>query len=487
MITKMATLQMALIYSGKKVKFVKFKCMVTGTCIIGILFYRNPTLINAVTLDELDDPMEEAKHFLGDNLQDGNPPEDAPPAGDHQDGNAPEDAPPAGDHQDGNAPEDAPPAGDHQDGNAPEDAPPAGDHQDGNPPEDAPPAGDHQDGNPPEDDPPAGDHQDSNPSQTQSLPQLLLPLKDFQAPSSSFHLLPPSNLPRKEDKSRKRKNDQAMDMMFKRRQRRKMVHINYNSPINVEEYQPKTSQATKQWLPELNLSQFDHEVLLSPTSWLTDSIIDASQKLLQRMFPAISGFQSVCLGLTSFQVQPGEFIQIINSRGHWVTVSTIGTIHPNIHVYDSLYSCANTYLKTQIACLLASEEPELQLSCMNMMMQSGPSECGVFAIAFATALAYGENPTQYLFDQSKMRLHLTMCLEQGQMTMFPFKKLRRVKKAVKTMEKVRIYCSCCMPDLPDTKWIECTKCKEWYHAISCVVVPRTAFKSKVPWFCLKCK
>ena len=105
----MATLQMALIYSGKKVKFAKFKCMVTGTCIISILFYRNPPLINAVTLDELDDPMEEDNHFLGDNLQDGNPPEDAPPAGDNlQDGNPPEDAPPAGDHQDGNAPEDAP-------------------------------------------------------------------------------------------------------------------------------------------------------------------------------------------------------------------------------------------------------------------------------------------------------------------------------------------------------------------------------------------
>ena len=89
------------------------------------------------------------------------------------------------------------------------------------------------------------------------------------------------------------------------------------------------------------------------------------------MFPAITGFQSVSLGLTtSFDVQPGEFIQIIKSRGHWVTVSMIGTIHPNIHVYDSLYSCAGTYLKTQKACLLASEEPELQLSFMNMMMQS---------------------------------------------------------------------------------------------------------------------
>ena len=70
------------------------------------------------------------------------------------------------------------------------------------------------------------------------------------------------------------------------------------------------------------------------------------------------------------------------------------------------------------------------------MIKSETSECGIFAIAFATALAYGENPTQYLFDWSEMRSHLTMCLERGQMTMFPFKKLCKVKKAVKTMEKV---------------------------------------------------
>ena len=31
------------------------------------------------------------------------------------------------------------------------------------------------------------------------------------------------------------------------------------------------------------------------------------------------------------------------------------------------------------------------------MIKSETSECGIFAIAFATALAYGENPTQYLF------------------------------------------------------------------------------------------
>ena len=42
------------------------------------------------------------------------------------------------------------------------------------------------------------------------------------------------------------------------------------------------------------------------------------------------------------------------------------------------------------------------------MIKSETSECGIFAIAFATALAYGENPTKYLFDRSEMRSHLTM-------------------------------------------------------------------------------
>ena len=72
------------------------------------------------------------------------------------------------------------------------------------------------------------------------------------------------------------------------------------------------------------------------------------------------------------------------------------------------------------------------------MIKLETSECGIFAIAFATALAYGENPTQYLFDLLEMRSDLTMCLERGQMFVFPFKKLRKVKKAVKTKEKVCI-------------------------------------------------
>ena len=184
---------------------------------ISILFYRNPTLVNAVTFDELDDPMEEDNHFLGDNLQDGSPPEDDLPADDLQDGS---------------------------------------------PPEDDLPADDLQDGSPPEYDLQADDLQDGNPSprrqpiSNSALTTTIATIKGFASIKSLTPSSPAIKFAEEGRKSRKRKNDQAKDMMFQRRQRRKLAHINYNSPINVEEYQPNPSEATKQWLPELNLSQF---------------------------------------------------------------------------------------------------------------------------------------------------------------------------------------------------------------------------------------
>ncbi len=48
------------------------------------------------------------------------------------------------------------------------------------------------------------------------------------------------------------------------------------------------------WLPELKLSQSDKEVLLCPTGWLTDNIMNAAQHLLQNKFPNLEGLQDWC-------------------------------------------------------------------------------------------------------------------------------------------------------------------------------------------------
>ena len=122
----------------------------------------------------------------------------------------------------------------------------------------------------------------------------------------------------------------------------------------------------------------------------------------------------------TFAIQPGEFIQILNTgQGYWVTISTIGTSHPTAHVYDSLYSCAGTHLKAQIAAVMGTEKPELILKFMDVPIQSGTYDCRLFGIAFATALAQGEKPELFLFDEWNMRAHLQQCFEDGEIKMFP--------------------------------------------------------------------
>ena len=74
------------------------------------------------------------------------------------------------------------------------------------------------------------------------------------------------------------------------------------------------------------------------------TIIDAAQK---QAFPALFGLQSVYSGLT----MTSEFVQVITGRGHWLTISTIGTSRPDVHVYDSMYPTAGTLVKAQTAVL----------------------------------------------------------------------------------------------------------------------------------------
>ena len=62
---------------------------------------------------------------------------------------------------------------------------------------------------------------------------------------------------------------------------------------------------------------------------------------------------------------------------------------------------------------------------------SGQAGCGLFAIAFATALLNGLHPGAYYFDQSLMRSHLLNWFERGEMELFPIIKRggsRRLKE-----------------------------------------------------------
>ena len=98
-------------------------------------------------------------------------------------------------------------------------------------------------------------------------------------------------------------------------------------------------------------------------------------------------------------------------------------------------------------------------------MQYGSSDCGLFSIAFATAIALGNNPATFHFKQSEMRQHLIKCFDAGAMTMFPYDKMRRLTRKVKKSDTIKIYCKCRLPKMGTM--IICSDCKEWYHLDMC--------------------
>ena len=121
-------------------------------------------------------------------------------------------------------------------------------------------------------------------------------------------------------------------------------------------------------------------------------------------------------------------------------------------------------------------------------MQSNQSDCGIFAIAFATALVHGHHPGMYVFQRSAMRMHLVKCIENGKLTMFPVKKTRRIAEKVKKIESVPVYCTCRMPQVPGQNWIKCSTCKEWFHIGGCVEVDNIFVKqTKLKWYSSLCR
>ena len=158
-----------------------------------------------------------------------------------------------------------------------------------------------------------------------------------------------------------------------------MRRSSYQDAITVEDYKLKQPlQLQKLWLPELNLAKSDQDILLNPTAWMTDSLMDAAQLLLKKVNPAMQGLQSVTRGITmNFDIEPGEFVQILhNGHGHWLTISTVGNEHPQVEVYDSVYSCCPTLCKAQIAALLSTKQPAIHLKYMDVQMQAGGMTVG---------------------------------------------------------------------------------------------------------------
>ena len=126
------------------------------------------------------------------------------------------------------------------------------------------------------------------------------------------------------------------------------------------------------WIANLGMNESDKESLLHPTGWLTDNIMNAAQELLRMQFPDLLGLQSVILGQTmSFKIQAGEFLQILHSVNHWVTISTLGSQCSSVKLYDSHYTGIPSLLQAQIATMLCTDQDQIEVEIQSVSSQVG--------------------------------------------------------------------------------------------------------------------
>ena len=239
--------------------------------------------------------------------------------------------------------------------------------------------------------------------------------------------------------------------------------------------------------PHFKLDMDDVDIRNS--AMLTDKHIQMAQELLHHQFPKIEGLLSPTIGKArQFPVMRKEFIQVLHTGGiHWVCVSNIGCKKKNqVKLYDSLYSGVSPFTKEQIAALLFIEDSDvIEVSIPPVDQQTNGTDCGVFALAFATALCYKLDPTSLKFNRRAIRAHLWDSLQRGYIGIFPFYDTSRhgLERAV----AIQVYCDCRLPyNSTRDRMAECTICSKWFHQ-TCQKIPSKVFKyQRFQWKCNHC-
>ena len=78
---------------------------------------------------------------------------------------------------------------------------------------------------------------------------------------------------------------------------------------------------------------------------------------------------------------------------------------------SSFHGEPTTAQQNLIVDLLQMEVDEITVSIMNVQMQVGAADCGLFALVFVAAVVHGHNSTELYFNQRKMRPHLIESLQ----------------------------------------------------------------------------
>ena len=150
----------------------------------------------------------------------------------------------------------------------------------------------------------------------------------------------------------------------------------------------------------------------------------------------------------------------------------------------------SSFVKKMVCSFYKCKSQAIHFDLVNVETQPNSYDCGVYAIANATELAYSLDPALCSWNQSMLRRHLKSCLEQGSISQFPKSGKRKIPFGSRVKHTVleRIYCvmSCRMPNDKMRAMIACDNCREWYHK-DCVGLDVHKEYSNVDWKCSDCQ
>ena len=156
---------------------------------------------------------------------------------------------------------------------------------------------------------------------------------------------------------------------------------------------------------------------------LSDRHISMAQSLLKSQFPQLNGLRSSLLQGKELQSTDDvkNKLQIIhcNKRHHWIVATTVKCKDGQVLVIDSVQKSLDDKTKSTVCRLFQRESTPPVIKVVNPQRQKGEEDCGLFAIAYATAIAFDQNAAKKRFNQESMWTHLAACLQQNKITPFP--------------------------------------------------------------------
>ena len=158
------------------------------------------------------------------------------------------------------------------------------------------------------------------------------------------------------------------------------------------------------WLKiqDITLTLEDKHIILDGLR-LSDQHINSVHRLLKQQFPTLNG-----LRLSLLQGPTCNAIQILHvMTNHWIITAThkSGKV---VHVYDSVYSLLD----------------QSSAKSIQRIFRCSPCNIKVESVQkYATAVAFGQDPTKVTFHQPSMRKHLVSCYMNKKMQPFPPSKI----------------------------------------------------------------